>query len=136
MGGAQLPGQFQPVGVQVHGDNGRAASDPRRHDCRQPNRADAENDDAAADFRPERVEHRACTGLDATAQWTEQREIDVLRHFHRIALGGQRVSGERGLAEEPTTHLLLTTANQCAAIQSPAGEVQRHHLLAVGRGAT
>lgn len=85
-------------------------------------------DDPAAGRRP--FHHRPRAGLDTAAQRAQQVQVDVARHFHRIALMRDGVVGEGGLAE-------IADAGACPVAQprhragGPGQQVERIEGLAI-----
>src|SRR5690606_19083626 len=72
----------------------------RRHDRTQPHRSAAVDREGSAELRLEAVKYGARAGLDATPQWSQQRQIHVLVHFNHVSLVGHHVGTKGRLSEE------------------------------------
>ena len=100
MGSTQLKGQLQTAIMHVHCKNLLAASDLRRHDRTQAYRATAIDGNRRTKLGFQAIEHRTGAGLNATAQRPQQLQVDLLVDFHHIALMGNNMCAEGGLAEK------------------------------------
>ena len=78
----------------------RFESDARRHHRRKAHGADAEHGDRRSRADAQRIEHRAGACLKAAAERPQQFQRRVLAHFYCVALVGEGVGAEGGLAEE------------------------------------
>ena len=84
--------------------------------------------DRGAELGFEADEHRPAPRLYPAAQGAEQLQLHVLPHLHHVALVGDGVGAERGLAEE-RGHLLAVLLQALYALGT---EVQGVHILARG----
>ena len=112
-----------------------AAHDTRGHDRRQTDAADAEDRDRVAEAGLEDVDDGAEAGQEAAAQRPEQAQIDVGIHHGDLALIGDGVGGEGGLAEEHAQIGAVFLVKTGRAVRQLAEEVQREPGVAA-RGVT
>ena len=117
---AERAREIEPCRVDVDGYDRRRTDDRARHHRAQADGADAEHREALTGTHIERVHDRAGAGLKTATQRAEQFERDVARHDDRVALGRQRVRGERGLLEERTKDRVLRCRQGGAAVAAPA----------------
>ena len=97
---AELQRERQALRHPVDRDQHRRAAAGRAPDRGEADRADAVDGDEVLGTGPQLVPHRADPGDDAAAERGEHREVGGAVDLHERALVGDRVLGERGLAEE------------------------------------
>jgi hypothetical protein len=101
---AQFAREIEARRIDVHRDDRGGARDLGRHDRAQAHRPGTKGHEAGAGMDLERIQDRACSGLDTATQRPDQFERYILGHAHHIALVGQGIFGEGGLPEEVIRH--------------------------------
>src|ERR1017187_639027 len=132
--GAQLPGQFEPAGFDVHGDDGSGTDDPRGHYRRQSNGSRAKHRNARPALDCQGIHHRSRARLDATTEGRQQPQRKRFGNFHQVACGHHRVGGEGGLAKEVPAH--TAALERVASIQARKTKVRFIKSLAIRRAAS
>src|SRR4029453_4519869 len=97
---AQFASQRQPVFVHIDRNNGVAAGNSGRHQSRQSDSANAENDEAFTASRFHYVEDGAGSGLSAAGEGTDLFNRRIATHFHCKALVRDREIAERRLLKK------------------------------------
>ena len=131
MGGAQLLGQLQALGIAAHRDDGLAAGNLGGHNGAHAHGAAAEHCDGGAELGAQPVEDGARAGLDAAAHGTNQSQVNVvIVHLDGAGLVHHGVGGKGGLAEEGAQGLAVQGGQAGGAVRLDAAEVDGVEVFA------
>src|SRR5690606_35944530 len=128
---AEFASKFAAPLVRLEYDDRLAALHDRAHDSGKTDGAAAENEDGRALLAGERIHDTARARLDTTTQGAGQFERKAFWHLHNIALIGDAMSREGGLAEEMARDVFTCSMQRLSAVRTHACIVQHGHGVAI-----
>ncbi len=124
IGSAELPGQFEFVGIDVDSDNSARFRNPRALDDAQANAAEPEYGNGRSRLHLGGIQYRTDAGSDSAAEQTDFLERRLLAD-----LGDGDLRQHRVLAERRGAHVVI---DGLAVVREPRCAVG-HQALALGR---